>query len=66
MSYGKADNFTLVRSLNGGHLRCFEGLHKSTSDNDDFEVLKSRKATKTERSLTDFIFEKLGLEGKLL
>jgi len=66
ISFGDAENFTLVRPLAGGHLKCFEGLHKSTSDNDDFEILKWKNASKSERSLTDFILEKLGLEGKLL
>jgi len=66
VSFGDAENFTFVRSLSGGHLKCFAGLHKSTLGNDSFEILKWKKASKDERSLTDFILEKLGLEGKLL
>lgn len=66
VSFGETDNFTLSRALQGGSLKCYSGLHIFPSGVEEVEVLRPGKATKHERSLNDFIMEKLGLNDKSL
>lgn len=64
LSFGETENVTLVRSLRGGSLKIYDGLNIESDGLKELEILRPSKATKTERSLNDFILEKLGLHEK--
>lgn len=66
VSLENTDGFTLVRSLSGGDVKCFDGLHEQVPDTDKFLVLKLKKPTKKLKSLPDFLLEKIGLAKKHL
>tara|TARA_R110001606_G_scaffold155554_1_gene297834 strand:- start:286 stop:2133 length:1848 start_codon:yes stop_codon:yes gene_type:complete len=66
LAFSNSEKFTLVRSLSGGDLRCFEGQHLSTPANIEPFILRAKRGTKKERSLPEFILSKLELYGKEL
>lgn len=58
--------FTLCRSLSGGDIKCFEGLHQSTTADQEFTLLRQKEKTKKHNSLPDFILDIIGLAEKRL
>lgn len=58
--------FTLQRSVSGGDLRCYEGLHYEPSSERESTVLKPKHRTKKIDSLPNFVFGMVGMSGKSL
>lgn len=66
MSFSDNDNYTLIRNINGGDIQCISGLHHSIPSESDIEILKIKNPTKKNRTISKFIFEKIGIGEKKL
>ena len=66
ISTSTSKHFTLIRSLSGGDIKCFDGLHKLVPENTEPTVLKPKNRTKKLGSLTEYILELVGLDNKEL
>jgi hypothetical protein len=60
------DHYTLVRSIQGGDFKRYNGCVKSPSSDLDYQIMAPKKGTKKRPSLTDFILDKLSLTNKKL
>jgi len=58
--------FTLARSLSGGDIKRFDGLHKKAPVKSQPTILKPRNRTKNLGSLPDYILGLIGLDNKQL
>jgi len=66
LNFAEDGNYTLVRSLQGGSFTCFTGKHFKRPDNQKGETLRAGNPTKQDKSVRDFILERLDLSGKEL
>ncbi|HCT1988910.1 TPA: hypothetical protein OUC50_002530 [Proteus mirabilis] len=66
ISFSDSEDFTLIRNIQGGDILCVSGLHYSISRESNIEILKIKNATKKNRTISSFIFEKLGIGEKKL
>ncbi|KZK80049.1 chromosome segregation protein [Pseudovibrio sp. Ad46] len=57
---------TLTRSIRGGDYKLYEGLHLVAAENLNHEILKAKKPTKKNDSISNFLLKKIGLFGKEL
>lgn len=64
--FSDTEEYSLFRNIKGGNYICFEGLTTEQLESVDGEVLRVGKGTKKERSLSSFIFEKLGIAERKL
>lgn len=64
--FSDTEEYSLFRNIKGGNYICFKGLTTVRLESVDGEVLRVGKGTKKERSLSSFIFEKLGIAEKKL
>ncbi|TMX49477.1 hypothetical protein DA099_09690 [Photobacterium damselae] len=66
LSFSDNDNYTLVRNIQGGDIQCISGLHYSIPNEYKSEILKISKPTKKSRTISNFIFDKIGIGEKKL
>ncbi|UTW04243.1 hypothetical protein KDX31_04285 [Amphritea atlantica] len=66
VEFPKSEYFTFVRSIEGGDYECFEGLHKRKPLDIDPVILRPKSETKTIKSISSFILEKVNLSNKKL
>ncbi|WP_348234943.1 hypothetical protein [Vibrio parahaemolyticus] len=66
LSFSDNDNYTLVRNIQGGDIQCLSGLHYSIPNEYKSEILKISKPTKKSRTISNFIFDKIGIGEKKL
>ncbi|WP_421320856.1 AAA family ATPase [Aeromonas veronii] len=66
LSFSENDKFTLIRNIQGGDIQCISGLHTSIPSKHDVEILKITKPTKKHRTISKFLFEKIGIGEKKL
>ncbi len=64
--FSDTEEYSLFRNIKGGNYICLEGLTTGRLDSVNGKVLRVGKGTKKERSLSSFIFEKLGIAEKKL
>lgn len=64
--FSDSHSCTLVRSLSGGDIKSYEGLHEKIPDGIEFTVLKPKKATKKLGDLPNYILNRIGFENKWL
>jgi DNA repair exonuclease SbcCD ATPase subunit len=66
VEFSKSEHFTFVRSIEGGDYECFEGLHKTKPLDIEPVILRTKSETKTIKSISSFILEKVNLSNKKL
>lgn len=66
VEFSKSEHFTFVRSIEGGDYECFEGLHKRKPLDIESVILRPKSETKTIKSISSFILEKVNLSNKKL
>lgn len=66
LSFSDNDSYTLVRNIQGGDIQCLSGLHYSIPNEYESEILKISKPTKKSRTISNFIFDKIGIGEKKL
>ncbi|MBV1929145.1 MAG: hypothetical protein KUG81_06490 [Gammaproteobacteria bacterium] len=66
IEFSDKEKFTLFRSISGKGYECFHGFHDQKPDDQKAQILKQKKPTKNEITLSTFILEKLGLADKKL
>ncbi|MGY3961510.1 AAA family ATPase [Aeromonas popoffii] len=64
LSFSENDNFTLIRNIQGGDIQCISGLHTSIPSKHDVEILKIKNPTKKQRTISTFLFDKIGIGEK--
>jgi hypothetical protein len=64
LSFAEGDDYTLVRSIQGGDFECFEGLFHARPSDIEPEILKVKRPTKKIRTISSFIFESLNIGKK--
>jgi hypothetical protein len=60
------EKFTFFRNINGGDFQCYAGIHKSKPENQVPIILRAKKSTKKFQTVSEFILEKINLDGKKL
>jgi chromosome segregation ATPase len=66
VEFSKSEYFTFVRSIEGGDYECFEGLYKRKPLDIEPVILRLKSETKTIKSISSFILDKVNLSNRKL
>ena len=64
--FSKENEYTLIRSMQGGDFECYKAIFYSRPSDITPEILKVKRATKKHRTISSFIFEHLNISDKKL